>query len=284
MNLKFFYSRFPFYIQNSKFNILQLLLSLIIFLLVTRNVLASLRINEIYPAPPSGEFEWVELYNDSDSATDTAKFTLTDLVGNKLKFETATIAAFSFAIASSSSVLNNTGDTISLKNNLNEILEVATYSGTFSSEDSYGKCPDFDGPFFKLVLPSKNASNLSSCIALTPTPLSEVTVTLSVTTPTNTPTPIKTPTLTRTPTPKKTLTPTRTLTPTKIVIYTTQKTDPTRRSPTTFQSGSDQDVLGEQNIKPPRKKSVSRFLSFLSAAYSLLTATSVLIKIKFNVS
>lgn len=262
-----------------------LLLFLLLFLNI-KDVFAALRINEIYPAPPTGESEWIELYNDADAATDSAKYILTDLVGNKLKFETATISAFGFTIASSSSVLNNTGDTIFLKNILNEIQEIATYSGTFSSEDSYGKCPDFNGLFFKLPLPTKKSSNLVSCLALTPT---TTPVMVETEAETEGPNPTKTPT--RTPTPSRTPTPPKAPTPTKLLIRVTQKNNPPSRSSIKFKPtqntsifSSSQEVLGANSRQPIRKKSNSRFLSFLSAAYSLLTATSVLIKIKFNIS
>lgn len=137
---------------------------------LVKPVIASLKINEIYPAPPSGEFEWVEFYNNEDQSIDLTNYTVSDLVGNKLKLNTNLLSPFGYAIATSSSVLNNTGDTVFLKDVLNQTIEIATYSGSFDSEHSYVRCPDGSGSFFKIIFPSKNFSNESACILLTPTP------------------------------------------------------------------------------------------------------------------
>lgn len=171
---------------------------LLVILIFSKNVLAALKLNEIYPAPPSGEYEWVELYNDENQIIDISQYQLLDLAGNKIKISTQSAFPFDFILATSSSVLNNTGDTVSLKNNLEEIIEIATYSGTFDSSKIFTKCPDFDGDWFVLNLLTKNASNQTACQSLTPMPT--ITPTLTVT-PTIIITPIPTATPTFTPTP-----------------------------------------------------------------------------------
>ena len=100
---------------------MRLIIAILLFVLIfSKNVFAALKLNEIYPAPPSGEYEWVELYNDGNQIIDISQYQLLDLAGNKIKISTQSALPFGFVLATSSSVLNNTGDTISLKNNLKE--------------------------------------------------------------------------------------------------------------------------------------------------------------------
>ncbi len=160
---------------------------LLVVLIFSKNVFAVLKLNEIYPAPPSGEYEWIELYNDENQIIDISQYQLLDLAGNKIKISTQSALPFGFVLATSSSILNNTGDTISLKNNLEETIEIATYSGTFDSTKTFTKCPDFDGNWSILNLSTKNTSNQTACQSLTPTP-------------TTTPAPALTPTIMLTPT------------------------------------------------------------------------------------
>lgn len=181
---------------------------IIITLFLPKKIYSQIKINEIYPAPAAGEDEWVELYNHSNEIIDLSLYILYDLANNKLKIESFIIPPFGFIIATSSSVLNNTGDTVFLKNNLGEIIEIATYSGSFTNTKTFAKCPDGFGSWFILNLPTKKNSNSEACLILTPTPTS---------TPQPTPTIIILPTIfstpTTTPTPKLTLTTTPIITP-----------------------------------------------------------------------
>ncbi|MBI5123223.1 lamin tail domain-containing protein, partial [Candidatus Roizmanbacteria bacterium] len=146
------------------------IITLLFVLIFSKNVFAALKLNEIYPAPPANEYEWVELYNDENQIIDISQYQLLDLAGNKIKISTQSALPFDFILATSSSVLNNTGDTISLKNNLGETIEIATYSGTFDSSKTFAKCPDGNGNWFILNLSTKNTSNQTACQGLTPTP------------------------------------------------------------------------------------------------------------------
>ncbi|MDO9028216.1 MAG: lamin tail domain-containing protein [Candidatus Roizmanbacteria bacterium] len=179
---------------------MKLIIAILLFVLIfSKNVFAALKLNEVYPAPPLGEYEWIELYNDESQIVDISQYQLLDLAGNKIKISTQSALPFSFILATSSSVLNNTGDTIYLKNNLGETIEIATYSGTFDSIKTFAKCPDFDGNWFILNLSTKNTSNKTACQSLTPTPTETPTLTI---TPTITITPIPTEIPTPTPTPQ----------------------------------------------------------------------------------
>lgn len=167
------------------------ILLIILFLITVKDIFAAPVINEVYPAPATGEQEWVELYNDENFPLYIYNYILTDLAGNKIKLATDTIDAFAFTVATSSSVLNNSGDTVFLKNDLNEIINVASFSGTFNSTESFARCPDGGNYWSTTTIISKNSSNLPACFVLTPTPTATPT---STPTPTIKPTPYPTPT------------------------------------------------------------------------------------------
>jgi hypothetical protein len=176
----------------------ELLFSIFIFLLSTRIVSAALHINEIYPAPPTGEFEWIELYNDENNPLNIAGYYLNDADSHKIKIATDSISPLGFIIATSSSVLNNDGDTVLLKNNLNETLESVTYDITFDKNKSYIRCPDGSGDWLVTNVITKNSTN--NCPTPSPTP--------------TTPIPTSSSTSTATPSPTSIIVPTREVTPT----------------------------------------------------------------------
>lgn len=182
-----------------------LILFLSILTLIAKKVSARLYLNEIYPVPVSGEKEWVEIYNDVNQEVNLTHYTLTDSVGNKINFESSIITANGFSLGVSTNVLNNTGDTVYLKNDLDGIIEVATYSGSFSSDKTFAKCPNGIGSWYTLRTITKNLSNETACLALTPSPTVTPTPIPSIT-----PTPILTPTQSPTPTPQPSPTPTST--------------------------------------------------------------------------
>ncbi len=166
---------------------------LVFLLIVSKNVFADLKINEIYPAPTNNEAEWVELYNDSQQIIDLSQYKLSDLTNKSLKFSQTQVDIFGFVIATSSSVLNNDTDTVFLKNTAGEIVDVATYSGNFDSTKTFASCPDGSHNWLLTTFITKNTSNNGNCPSPTPTPVQD-----------QTPTPA--PSLT--PTPQPTITPT----------------------------------------------------------------------------
>lgn len=178
-----------------------------------KKIYAQLTINEIYPAPPLGEDEWLELFNNSDSIIDLSNYHLYDLANNKIKIDANIVMPYQFVIATSSSILNNSGDTVFLKNNAGEVIEIATYSGTFTTSKTFAKCPDGIGSWYILNSPTKNISNKESCLILTPSPTPSPTITPTSTiflTPTITITPALTPASTLNPIPTPTYSPTPT--------------------------------------------------------------------------
>lgn len=184
----------------------------IIFLLISffpKTTFSALKLNEIYPAPNNEEYEWVEIYNDEEKSIDLTGYYLTDATNKKLQLITNSISPFGFIIATASSgILNNDGDTVKLINPDNETIESISYSGSFSYQKGYLRCPDGGENWFISTFITKNSSNETACLSLNPTPtiISTVTETPLITPnleTTNTPPPIP-PTETLTPTPKPT--------------------------------------------------------------------------------
>jgi len=139
-------------------------------------VWAELKINEIYPAPASGEKEWVEFYNDEDKQITLDEYSIYDLADNKINFDTNTVEAYGYITASCTNILNNSGDTVFLKKS-NEEIESVSYTGSFSAEKSFVRCPDGSGSWLTLTSQTKNSSNQTSCpsspsptLSLPPTP------------------------------------------------------------------------------------------------------------------
>lgn len=153
----------------------KLLLGIFIFLFLCSGVDASLKINELYPAPPSGEMEWVELYNDTDEAIDISGYAITDDKNNALMFETNTASPSAYFLATSMNVLNNSGDSVILKNTAGEIIDTIRYTETFSADKSYSRCSDTSGDFIQTADITKRASNQTACI--TPTQIATATPT-----------------------------------------------------------------------------------------------------------
>lgn len=178
-----------------------------IFFSSSKIVFSGLKINEIYPAPPSGREEWVELYNDEENNTiDLSLYSLFDANNKKIIFSTDSAQPLSYILATSSSVLNNSGpEIIYLKDINNNILDVANYSSSFDANKSLIRCPDANGEWYISTIITKGFSNGEACAIFNPT------LTL---TPTSTITEISSPTSTLTSLPSPTSTPTLIFSPT----------------------------------------------------------------------
>ncbi|MBN1168655.1 lamin tail domain-containing protein [Candidatus Woesebacteria bacterium] len=183
---------------------ISVLLSFLLFLFIPFDVYAQVVINEVFPNPSgdSSELtEYVELYNTNNAdAIDLEEYVLVDAANNSFTVSQVVIGPLefvSFTKADTGIGLNNSEDTITLKDPLG--VEVDSFSYPKTSEDkSWSRYPDGIGDFYSNTAPSKNSSNYSP-----PT-----------STPTNTPKPTKTPTPTKTPIPTRI--PTATNIPTKI--------------------------------------------------------------------
>lgn len=195
----------------------------ILFLLLPSKVSSEVRINEIYPAPTNGEYEWVELYNDENSVIDLKNYYIKDIANNLIKLN-GNIDPFDFYIATSSGILNNSGDSIYLVKD-NNIIDSAEF-GSSTSNYSFSRCPDGIDPFIKSSIITKKESNNKLCTnsptpILTPTNIQTITPEFTpITTPTLTQAP--TITITNTPTPTSTNHPTNTVTPTQTPVQNIQ--------------------------------------------------------------
>jgi len=147
------------------------LVYIFLFLVLCKSVYA-LRINEIYPAPQQSNFEWVELYNESDQIINLLNFELTDETGKTLIFATESAQAHSYVTATSSGVLNNSGDTVILKTTSENELERVTYPANIDATHSYTFCENTLWTVQNITLGSEN----SSCISPIPTPTLQPTI------------------------------------------------------------------------------------------------------------
>ena len=215
---------------------------IVILLLVRcKETAAAVKINEIYPAPPTGEYEWVELYNDENAQINIKNFYLKDSSGKKIDLLTSEIISpYSFTIATSTAILNNSNqsgkdyaDIISLYDSNNQSIDIATYSGTFNENKTFARCPDGNGNWFILTIITKNYSNETACLSLTPTA---------------TATPI--PTLPPTPTPIATNDSQPSLTPTIVPSSTPTQTPTPSITPTPQPNSYDNIYLSEAMVYP----------------------------------
>ncbi len=139
-------------------------------------------INEIHPNPTDG-FEWVELYNNTNEVISTSRVNLYDQTSKNLKFSTILFEPKSYVIATSSSILNNGGDTVILEQD-GVIIESLTY-GAIATGRSYSRC---DAIWIKDVLPTYGLSNGCDESVIIPTTLIVVPPTLSPSVPQKEPT------------------------------------------------------------------------------------------------
>ena len=135
-----------------------------------KTALGSVRINEIYPAATTGENEWIEVYNDSSEEMDLTLLFLSDSDGKLLKWSDTLLEPFAFSIATSINVLNNSGDTVNLKQGEN-LLDSKSYT-TIDSTKSWQRCKDKPADWTVSTLISKQAENTVLCETPTPTQIS----------------------------------------------------------------------------------------------------------------
>ena len=174
-----------------------------------------LKISEVYPAPATGESEWVELWNCADIDISLLGFTLFDLLATPseiFKFNDQIIPAQSYlAFDLPSARLNNTGDGVTLYDSTNQVVNQMSFDSTQMSK-SWALIGGILGEY-SLTTPSQGLPNPTP--TSTPSPTSSPTPTpsrLPTLTPTVSPTTLPTPTVipTATPIPSPTSSPTPT--------------------------------------------------------------------------
>lgn len=156
----------------------------------------NLKINEFVAHPASGENEWIELYNPTNSDVNLTGWQLDDIEAGSsaeaLDEETITTKSY-LVIELSSPKLNNSDDSVRLIDACGTVIDQFDYEET-TAEYSWSR---FGDNWNQIANPTRGEENV-----LPPTPTA---------TPTITPTP------TATPSPTPTLTPTPTATPTPTV-------------------------------------------------------------------
>jgi Lamin Tail Domain len=121
-------------------------------------VVANLTIVEIYPAPAENEDEWVEIYNDGSDVADLSGFVLEDVTGKRLVWSQQSLQPGEVAIATAAAILNNGGDTISLKEIGGALITSHTYASTVS-----GKSQVWCAGSWILGSPTKGQYDQSAC-------------------------------------------------------------------------------------------------------------------------
>jgi hypothetical protein len=123
---------------------------------------AQVVINEYLPAPTSGDPEWIELYNPTDTAIDLTGYQLDDGEGGTNPYTlSTTINALNYLVVydSESKIgLNNGADEVRLLNPSGQVVDSTSYSSTLSGK-SYGRIPNGTGSFQLVDNPTPNASN-----------------------------------------------------------------------------------------------------------------------------
>ncbi len=87
----------------------------------------AIRITEIYPSPPTGSSEWLELWNATQSTIALEGWTLKDASGATTKLAGTILAAGYFLVSDPKGYLNNSGDTVTLFDPAGNLIETVTY-------------------------------------------------------------------------------------------------------------------------------------------------------------
>ncbi len=139
-------------------------------------------ISEVYPAPLTGESEWVELYNPSSTPITLTGYTLKDLLTTPSVLYisgTEVLGPLAYkAIVLSGSKLNNTGDTVQLLDPNGILVDTLSYTSSTNGQ-SWQRMTTVSTECV-LAVPSFGLVNtLFPLVAPTPSPSSTITATAS---------------------------------------------------------------------------------------------------------
>lgn len=119
-----------------------MIISLLLLMLLFPFTASAMQISEVYPAPINGDFEWVEVVNTTKASVQLDAYYLEDESGKKILFTDTVLDPDEFTVATTSSVLNNNGDTVSLKQTDGLLIDSVQYTDTLTSTQSYALCSD----------------------------------------------------------------------------------------------------------------------------------------------
>lgn len=221
---------------------------------------SNIYISEVMPNPPDNEHEWVELFNNNDFPVSLINWFVDDVEngGSSPKMFSMDIPAKNYSVFElSSSVFNNTGDSVRLLDFNKNQVDGFEYDGSTQGK-TWGRT-SFNSDSFCLQDPSKNNPN-NSCINPTLTP---------------------SPTPTMTPTPSPSITSTNSISPTRSQLRR-QIVSMNQTVPTAEPTSEEENILGAstEQISISKNWALVRSLSFASFSYSLLTILAVFLKMK----
>lgn len=146
-------------------------------LILTKPVSAQIVISEVYANPKSEELEWIELFNQSNQDINLENWQLWDQLSKPSlihQFTTEKITANNYLIVELKNVLNNSGDSIIIYNDQQQIQDSLTYD---RSEKGLSWSRNLLNQEITITEPSPNKPNLFP----TPTLLPTITPTLQTT-------------------------------------------------------------------------------------------------------
>lgn len=159
---------------------LVIILALTFFLTNTHFCMASVVINEILPHPSSGD-DWIELFNTEAFEVDISGWIIEDST-SKIKTtpeETKFTTMSAYLQIFVSNRLNNSGDTLKLKNKEGVSVDEKSYNKDPGVDISLGRFPDGSNSWGVLTASSPNSanSNYSPTTTNAPEPTEKPTVT-----------------------------------------------------------------------------------------------------------
>lgn len=190
-------------------------------------IMSGISISEVSPCPASGEKEWVELFSRHTSAVQLSNWALQDAASNKHVFQITMPAQGLATVEIPLNMLNNTGDSVSLLNGTNAIIDTMGYEECETGQSLI----KMGGSWQLTTSPTKNQDNLLH------------------TPPTSSPTPTPAPTASATPSPTVKPTTTPYLTPSSFLTSASPSTRNTTSGPS-FTASVSGLVLGDQTQLP----------------------------------
>lgn len=124
-------------------------------------------LNELMPHPSPGN-DWIEIYNPTTNTIDLTNWTIVDST-SIMKTLSGSITANGFVTFDVTNRLNNSGDSVYLKDSSGATIDNYSYSSDPGLNKSIGRSPD-GGSWTILVSSSKGSSNGGSTPTLTPSP------------------------------------------------------------------------------------------------------------------
>lgn len=124
-----------------------------------------LKINELYPHPATDEPEWVELVNEDINSIVTNGWTLTDASGATTNLPNGIVLPGAYLIIENpKGKLNNDGDSITIKNNDNQIVDSILYNTDLGLVPAISESLVRTNPntLSLTTTPTRNASNINT--------------------------------------------------------------------------------------------------------------------------